>query len=102
MKRTILFFLLVLSLFITSCEKESDIFLSSRKYELRFTSTSRNPYLIEVNGNSDIIPGNTYKSYKFKKGSYSWRVEQQSGYLLYPTIREGTVNLNEDKEIVFP
>lgn len=71
-------------------------------YELRFTSTSDNPYLIEVNGSSEVIPGNTYISYFIPQVTYAWKVTQQSGYLLYPTVREGTVTLDEDKEIVFP
>jgi len=71
-------------------------------YELRFTCTSDNPYLIEVDGNSDIIQGNSYKTYYLEKGTYSWKVTQQSGYVFYPTVKDGTVNLNADKEIVFP
>jgi len=74
----------------------------SATYNLRFTSTSSNPYLIEVDGNSNVISGNTYKDYKLTKGTYSWKVTQQSGYVLYPTEKSGTVNLDQDKEIVFP
>jgi len=80
------------------CKKEK----KEKLYELRFTSTSSNPYLINVDGNSDVIGGNTYKSYSFPKGTYAWKVTQQSGYLLYPSVRSGTVNLDQDKEIVFP
>ena len=83
---------------VFSCSKDEKV----EKYELRFTSTSSNPYLIEVAGNSDIIPGNTYMVYNLEKGTYAWKVTQQSGYVLYPTIVDGTVNLDQDKEILFP
>lgn len=71
-------------------------------YDLRFTCTSSNPYLIEVDGNSDIVSGNSFKNYTLKKGTYAWKVTQQSGYALYPTVKEGTVTLDKDKGIVFP
>jgi hypothetical protein len=93
---------------LTSCEKDDSFNddpnsnSSTPTYELRFTSTSDNPYLIEVDGNSNVIQGNTYKTYYLEKGTYSWKVTQESGYLFYPTVREGTVNLDTDKEIVFP
>ena len=110
MKNLILKGFLIVSLVmfgLTSCEKDDDNDSPSSQtttptYELRFTCTSDNPYLIEVNGNSDVISGNSYRSYTFDKGTYSWKVTQQSGYALYPTVKEGTVNLDQDKEIVFP
>jgi hypothetical protein len=82
----------------SGCAKE-DI---TPTYNLRFTSTSNNPYLVEVDGTSTVLPGNTYKDYKLKKGTYAWKVTQQSGYVLYPTVQSGTVNLDQDKQIVFP
>ncbi len=91
-------FLLLSCIVLFSCKKEEN----AKKYELRFTSISSNPYLIEVAGNSDIIPGNTYKVYNLEKGTYAWKVTQQSGYILYPTVVDGTVNLDQDKEIIFP
>lgn len=82
---------------LTSCTKEDPL-----TYELRYTCTSDNPYLVEVNGESDIISGHTYINYRLEKGTYAWKVTQQSGYLLYPTIQEGTVTLDQDREIIFP
>lgn len=75
---------------------------STQYYQLRFTSTSNNPYLIEINGTSSTIQGNTFKNYNLKKGTYAYKITQKSGYLFYPTVNQGTVNLNQDKEIVFP
>ena len=103
MKNIILKSLVVISLIafsLTSCEKDENS--STTKYELRFTSTSSNPYKVEVAGNSDIIQGNSYIKYDLEKNTYSWKVTQQSGYAVYPTVREGTVTLDQDKEIVFP
>lgn len=92
------FFLLgVLSVLMSSCEKEDD-----SNFELRFTNISSNSYSLEVNGGSSTISGGTFVNYDLKKGTYSWKVTQLSGYLLYPTIKEGTVNLDQDKEVVFP
>lgn len=71
-------------------------------YTLRFTCTSKNPYLVQIDGNSNVVQGNTYREYYLKKGTYAWKVTQQSGYVFYPTIKEGTITLDQDKEIVFP
>ncbi len=92
------FFMVALVTF-SSCSKDED---ATPSYELRFTNTSDNPYLIEVDGSSNTVSGHTFKNYTLEKGTYSWKVTQQSGYVLYPTIQEGTVNLDQDKEIVFP
>lgn len=83
----------------TGCKKKDD---TRPSYGLRFTSTSDNPYLIEIDGTSNVISGHTYKDYTLEQGTYPWKVTQQSGYLLYPTIKEGTVTLDQDKEIIFP
>ena len=86
--------LFILAMFsLIGCEKDNNED-STPKYELRFTSTSDNPYKIEVAGNSDVIQGHSYKSYNLEKNTYSWKVTQQSGYVVYPTIKEGTVTLD--------
>ncbi len=106
MKSLLLKGFLVISLIVfglSSCEKDdNDGSSSTPKYELRFTSTSSNPYKVEVAGNSDIISGNSYIKYELEKNTYSWKVTQQSGYAVYPTVKEGTVTLDQDLEIVFP
>ncbi len=96
--RIMLPLMLVVIVGLAGCKKEE----TNPSYELRFTCISVNPYLVEVDGNSDIIQGNTFKDYILEKGTYAWKVTQQSGYLIYPTIKEGTLNLDQDKEIVFP
>lgn len=98
-----------LALGLTSCKKDDDSPSSSGggssstpTYNLRFTCTSSNPYLVEINGTSNVLQGNTYKDYTLKQGTYSWKATQQSGYALYPTKRDGTVNLDQDKAISIP
>ena len=96
---TLTVLLLAFSLVVsTGCKKEE----TRASYELRFTSTSDNPYLIEIDGTSSVMSGHTFKNYVLEQGTYPWKVTQQSGYLISPTIREGTVTLDQDKEIIFP
>ncbi|MDY0077026.1 MAG: hypothetical protein RBR87_07085 [Bacteroidales bacterium] len=94
-------FFMIALLSFSSCSKDKED-NATPSYELRFTNTSNNPYLVEVDGNSNILSGNTFKNYTLKKGTYAWKITQQSGYILYPTVKDGTVNLSQDKEIVFP
>lgn len=82
----------------TGCKKEE----TRPSYELRFSCTSDNPYLVEIDGTSSIISGHSFKDYNLEQGTYPWKVTQQSGYLLIPTVREGTITLDRDKEIIFP
>ena len=98
------FILSVLVLSLSSCTKgdNNDGPSITPKYELRFTCTSNNPYKVEIAGHSDIVPGNSYINYNLKNDTYAWKVTQQSGYVLYPTVKEGTVTLTQDYEIIFP
>jgi archaellum component FlaF (FlaF/FlaG flagellin family) len=53
---------------------------------LTLTSTSSNPYRIFINGTAEIdLQGNATKSYILPEGTYTVRVLQLSGYILYPT-----------------
>lgn len=94
-------FFMIALVSLSSCSKDNEDD-ATPSYELRFTNISDNPYLVEVDGNSNILSGNTFKNYTLEKGTYAWIVTQQSGYVLYPTVQDGTVNLDQDKEIVFP
>ena len=82
------------------CKKEDEE--TTPRFELRFSNSSDNPYLVEVNGTSSVLDGHTFKDYNLERGTYAWKVTQQSGYVLYPTVKEGTVNLDGDKEVIFP
>lgn len=93
-------FLMIGMFSLSGCKKQNDNPIPN--YELRFTNTSSNPYSVEVNGETDILSGNTFKNYTLRKGTYAWKVTQQSGYVLYPTIEQGTMTLDQNREIVFP
>ncbi len=56
---------------------------------LTFQNTSSNPYNVYVNNYllvQNMSGGGTVKSFPTTPGNYTIRVEQQSGYALYPTI----------------
>lgn len=72
---------------------------------LKVTSTSSNPYKIEIDGDyAGIINGHDTKTWKKNKGTYSVRVIQQSGYVLYPTDKNyvAVIKSNETTIITFP
>ena len=72
---------------------------------LTFTNNSSNPYKVYVNDQlTTIIDGVSTKSYYFPPAYYSIRVEQQSGYVLYPTIitYTGTLNCGATLTTTFP
>ena len=102
MKKLIILFtvslLMIGVISLSSCKKETQI----TNYELRFTNTSSNPYFVEINGKTSTLIGNTFKNYDLPKGTYAWKVTQQSGFILFPTVKQGTVSLDQDKEITFP
>lgn len=100
--RKLSFLLLFTSfLFSTACEKENDCLNGT----VRFTSQSNNPYNLYIN---DIlerrIPGNTFIELNLPEGRHRAKVEQVSGYLLVPTIRETTLNVFgcQDSQWIFP
>ena len=73
---------------------------------IQLESTSDNPYQVYVNGipTFEMKGGTTRKIQFMPTGSYSIRVLQLSGYLLYPTDETYSVVLNcgKTKEIIFP
>lgn len=68
----------------------------SDKGVLTFKNTSINPYNVYVNNVLKIsnMTGGTTNSYYYAPGNYSIRVEQQSGYIFFPTILTYTETLN--------
>lgn len=72
---------------------------------IRFTNTSSNPYDLWVDGNYQFrLSGNTFREIDLTEGQHSANVEQVSGYLIYPTTRETTLNVYgcQEREWVFP
>lgn len=61
---------------------------------LQFVNNSNHPYNVYVNGSFEFQQaGNTSREQDFTNGSYVIKVEQESGYLVYPTIKEYSGNL---------
>ena len=73
---------------------------------LAFISTSTNPYHIYINGTFafDMNGGTTQYRYNMPTGSYTIRVIQISGYVLYPTDEtfNGTVTCGSTFTTTFP
>ena len=73
---------------------------------LCFVSTSTNPYRIYINGTAtyDMNGGTTQYKYYMPIGSYSIRVLQLSGYVLYPTDKTytGTLSCGQTMTTTFP
>ena len=107
---TVCYWSLIIGLFIagttffSSCKKEyiPPPTPPTLTYNLRFTNNSNNPYLVEVDGTRVVMSGKTYKDYNLKKGTYAWKVTQQAGYLLYPTVNSGILTLDQNAQVVFP
>ena len=100
------FFILLISLSVvslleTSCSKEEICALGV----VRFTNTSSNPYNLFINGLFETqLAGNSFIELNFPEGQYAARVEQVSGFLLFPTVvqKNLTVFGCDEIEWVFP
>lgn len=73
---------------------------------IKMVSTSTNPYKVYFNGSYvfDIAGGQTIYSFYKPTGSYSIRVLQISGYLIYPTDEtySTTLSCGETVTVTFP
>ncbi|MFJ1412409.1 hypothetical protein [Capnocytophaga canimorsus] len=68
-----------------------------------FYNQSKNPYSLYIDNKVYNVLGDQVKSVKVLKGkSYSWNVEQELGYLLYPTKKSGTFIASQGLKVYFP
>ena len=82
---------------IMSCSKEPTT------YKLTFNNISSDFYKVEIIGKTEFyLSGGTYVNKYYPKGTYSYKATQQDGYILYPTVVEKTVNLEQDKIVTIP
>lgn len=99
-----LFILLsIATLLFIGCEKDETE--SCTKAKARFTCTSNNPYNLYIDGVFEkSIPGSSYYEIYLTAGFHYWKLEQASGYILYPTVINDskTVIGCSDFEYVFP
>ncbi len=85
MKFRLFIFLLICCIALTvGCSK--DDFGSG---SVKFINKSFNPYRLSINGASKgEISGNSSRIFELDAGTYSFKAEQVSGYILYPTVKE--------------
>ena len=72
---------------------------------VRFTCTSDNPYLLYIDGSfKTTVNGQSFVEYDLVSGEHVVKAEQKSGYVLYPTVRQTTLNVKAGKSIewMFP
>lgn len=106
MKLKILAFLF--SLVLISCSKDDDDGGGGNPCttaDVRIVNNSSNPYYLYVNGSyNSSMQGNTFTDLTLNEGSYNFKVEQISGFLFYPTIKEWSINLVgcQDRTLTFP
>ncbi len=109
MKSNIIAFQLFVILLLISCSKEEAEKLECETENIGYitmTCTSDNPYNIYIDGVYTFqMAGNTFRDdHELSAGTHSLRAEQESGYLIYPTIREIdlTIGQCEKRSWVFP
>jgi hypothetical protein len=98
-KLSIVLFLLI-TLLSTSC---SDVLCITGT--LKLTNRSFNPYKVYVDGVYEMkVSGRTSRDLNLTEGAYDVRVEQESGYLLFPTVLEKTISVDpcSESEWKFP
>lgn len=84
-----------------SCEKDA----SCTTGTVRFTNASNNPYDLYVDNEYQFrINGNTFSELDLLEGQRQVKVEQVSGFILFPTILENTISVFgcQESEWVFP
>lgn len=91
----------VFSVSLFSCKKDDPCITGT----VRFTNTSNNPYDLFVDNEFQLqINGNTFGELDLLEGQRQVRVEQVSGFLLFPTILEESISVFgcQESEWIFP
>ena len=99
MKKIVLFFFFLSSTLFVSCGEDCTY------GEVRFTNNSSNPYNLYIDDTYEAtISGNAFIEINIIEGQHTGRVEQVSGFLLFPTIETITLNVYgcQQSEWVFP
>ncbi len=98
-----IFSLIIISciILLCSCNKEDECLDAT----VRFTNTSDHPYNLFIDGAfQKEITGNSFFELDLLEGEHSARAEQVSGFILFPTVKETTLNVFGCQEVgwVFP
>jgi len=109
MKRILFFAFYTFFIVLSSCTKEEAEKLECETENIGYvtmTCTSDNPYNIYIDGVYAFqIAGNSFRDrHELSVGTHTLKAEQESGYLLYPTVRETTLTIGqcEKRSWVFP
>jgi len=97
--------LLVGLLFATSSCSKEELPPLCDEGTLRLTNISSNPYMYYLNGAYQAtLKGNTFQEFEILEGKHTIRLVQESGYLLFPSIKESSVSVFgcKESELVFP
>jgi len=100
MKKFHLPILFLLLLFSTSCLQDE-----CSEGTVKFTNNSTNPYNLLINGEfKEELPGGSFYEIELPEGQHNARAEQVSGFLLFPTVKEKTLNVFgcQETQWVFP
>jgi hypothetical protein len=105
MKKTIKLAFLFIAISFLSCKKEVITVPSCPTGKIRLTSNSSNPYNLYIDGVlKNKVAGYAYIEYDLPEGSHTFKAEQVSGYVLYPTVKSSTIAIFgcKDTEWIFP
>ncbi len=84
-------FLSFVLVFISSCSEDEPDCLDA---EVSIANTRVDPYLVSDNGVViGTLDGNKIAEVRLTEGKHIMRAEQQSGFLLFPTIVEEEINV---------
>jgi len=102
MKNKILFLTLIIVSLLACSKDETE---GCTKAQVRFTCISNNPYSLYIDGvYKTQVNGNSFVNYYLSEGNHTYKAEQVSGYILYPTVRNTTAYVTGcvDSEWIFP
>lgn len=89
--RSILISFFVLCLFSLGCSLDE----LDTTGTVRFSNNSSNPYILYINGQSKgEYSGGSWRNVDLEEGTYTLKAEQVSGYLLFPTIKNGQLKVD--------
>ncbi len=85
-----------------SCAKDDDQSLTksiceqNNTGEVSVSNTQSDPYKVYVNGGyKQLVSSKSKTSFDLSPGTYTIKLEQSSGYVLYPTVYTKSVTINQ-------
>ena len=97
--------LVFIGVVLFACNEEKLACEENNTFSLELTNGASNPYDIYVNNRfRQTIAGKEKSTIAIPAGFAKIRVEQKSGYILYPTVKEyeWTISACENYYLVFP